>query len=226
MRKYSGIRLSQSCSFLVLFVVLVLVLSGCKTRNDLDRAKLRAEADAVIAQRNNRNSMVNNAISSHRRISKKIQLGQSKVDVLRLLQPAHTGLAEYDRPREAFLLDGKSIEIHYFRSAWVPDGNMTDDEFTPYTFVDGSLTAIGWQSLGGAKTFGDTASVQRRNAARNRMLLGVLGLQQQQNQYHRQQQNKIRTQNQQRMNRLLTPPKPKLNCRTQYFGSSSRTVCD
>ena len=42
-----------------------------------------------------------------------------------------------------------------------------------------------------------------------------------------QQQEKLRRENEQKMNKLLTPPpKTGVTCRTQYFGNSSRTVCD
>ena len=57
------------------------------------------------------------------------------------------------RPSEAFIKDGKKVEILYYRSAWTSDGLMTDDEYTPtpYVFENGRLVAIGWTTLGGPK---------------------------------------------------------------------------
>ena len=63
--------------------------------------------------------------------------------------------AKATKSPEAFMKDGKKIEIYYFRSGWTSDGLTTDDEFTPYGFTDGVLTSIGWTSLGGAKTHGE-----------------------------------------------------------------------
>lgn len=58
------------------------------------------------------------------------------------------------RTPDSFLQDGNRIDIHYFRSGRTPDNLTTDDEFTPYVFTDGILTAIGWQALGGVRTTG------------------------------------------------------------------------
>ena len=178
-------------------------LAGCKTTDwdkaltDWDKAlfgpseseKTRARWEAESRQQEAENAAVRDAISSFKKLSEKSSLGQSKDDVLNFLRSAKTGVSEYDKPREAFKLNGKAIEIHYFRSAWIPDGKLTDDEFTPLTFVEDQLTAIGWQSLGGARTFGDTASIQRSNAAKQQLLLGILGMHQQQQQ--QQQENLI-----------------------------------
>ena len=171
--------------------------------------------------------LIQSAIRRYHQVAPMINLDQSKKEVLNVLLPTQEGLGEYGKPREAFKLDGKTVEIYYMRSALISDGATTDDEFVPYSFVDGELVAIGWQSLGGAKTFGDGSVAEKRNAARQQLLLGVMGLQQQQNQFQNEQQNKLRRENQQKMDKLLTPP-PKIGvtCRTQYFGSASRTVCD
>ena len=48
------------------------------------------------------------------------------------------------------------IEILYFRSGWQSDGITTDDEFTPYVFNDDVLVAIGWATLDGPKTQGQS----------------------------------------------------------------------
>lgn len=172
-------------------------------------------------------AVIDQAIKRYDRVAFSISLDQSKEEVLKILSPTQEGLGQYGKPSEAFKLDGKTIEIYYMRSARIPDGATTDDEFVPYSFVDGKLTAIGWRSLGGAKTYGDAGAADRRNVARQQLLLGVMGLQQQQNQFQTQQQEKLRRENRQKMDKLLSsPPKKQVNCRTQYFGNSSRTVCN
>jgi hypothetical protein len=52
------------------------------------------------------------------------------------------------KPSQAFQQDGKLVEIFYFRTQRIPDGMTTDDEFTPYIFIDGKLQGIGWTALG------------------------------------------------------------------------------
>ena len=47
------------------------------------------------------------------------------------------------------------------RSARIPDGKANDDEFTPYTFIDGKLAAVGWHALGGPRTAGERTATQR-----------------------------------------------------------------
>jgi len=100
---------------------------------------------------------VDHGIAEFHSRSTKVKLGDSKEKVLMTLQPTQEGVpASYRRPSETFMADSRSagksiVEIHYFRSARIPDGLNTDDEFTPYVFRDGSLEAIGWTSLGGAK---------------------------------------------------------------------------
>jgi len=36
----------------------------------------------------------------------------------------------------------------------MPDGMKTDDEFTPYLFIDGRLVGVGWAIVGGPRTKG------------------------------------------------------------------------
>lgn len=67
---------------------------------------------------------------------------------------------EMKRDMESYNHDGKKIDIYYVRTNHYPDGLMTDDEFTPYVFVDSILTAIGWKDLGGSKTQHDPQRVR------------------------------------------------------------------
>jgi hypothetical protein len=95
------------------------------------------------------------AINEYRAVSNQMKLGDTKEKVLAILLPTQKSLASQQmRSPETFMQDGKTIEIYYMRSGWVSDGLTTDDEFTPYVFTDGILTAIGWTAIGGMKTHG------------------------------------------------------------------------
>ena len=77
------------------------------------------------------------------------------------------------------LTGGKPVTILYCRTGWIPDSQSTDDEYTPFVFVEGKLNAIGWEAIGGPRTFGDrNAESQRRldNAARAIAVCRLLGL--------------------------------------------------
>jgi len=60
-----------------------------------------------------------------------------------------------------FIAEGKKISIVYCRTAWILDAYNTDDEYTPLIFIDNILSAIGWEILGGPKTFGDKTAYER-----------------------------------------------------------------
>jgi hypothetical protein len=93
---------------------------------------------------------IDNSISAHSVASAKINLGDSKEHVLSLLEPTQSLLSANERKfPDRYQQNGSVIEIFYFRSARHPDGFTTDDEFTPYIFMDGHLVAIGWIALGG-----------------------------------------------------------------------------
>ena len=95
------------------------------------------------------------AISKYKAVAPKIKLGDSKEDVLSLLVPTQKSLSgSASKSPEAYIQDGNTVEIYYFRSGRQPDGITTDDEFTPYIFTNGKLTGIGWSVLGGAKSHG------------------------------------------------------------------------
>ena len=152
---------------------------------DAERRKIEHEqfmADMERSNAENRSLMagIDTAIEWYHQVASSIQLKQSKEDVLEVLLPTQVGLGKYGKMAESFTKGGKTIEIHYMRSARIQDGNTTDDEFTPYSFVDDTLVAIGWQALGGAKTYGDVHAAQRAKDAETQLLLGILGQQLQQ----------------------------------------------
>lgn len=87
-----------------------------------------------------------------------IRLDMSKGEVVEIMQPSQFRLKNTDiKQPDLYRKDGVLVEILYFRSGWQNDGITTDDEFTPYLFNDGSLVAIGWATLGGPRSQGQSA---------------------------------------------------------------------
>jgi hypothetical protein len=111
-------------------------------------------------------SGITEAIDQYHEASSKVQLGDSKDQVLSVLLPTQAGIvASQRRPPESFLKDGVQTDINYVRTGGFvyEPGNprrpiVTDDLFTPYVFTDGKLTSIGWTALGGPKTVYTPAS--------------------------------------------------------------------
>ena len=76
----------------------------------------------------------------------RVQLGMSPSQVAEILEPTQRWLDNTERRRDERYLEGDStVLIRYYRSGWQADGRLTNDEYTPYLFRDGSLFAIGWQ---------------------------------------------------------------------------------
>ena len=98
---------------------------------------------------------IDRSISRYNAVSSQINLGDKKEKILPILEQAQAGLPSKARKApEQFLKNGKHVYIYYARIRIQPDGLVTDDEFTPYVFIDGKLQAIGWQTLGGPSTQG------------------------------------------------------------------------
>ena len=88
-----------------------------------------------------------------------IELGMSKVRVADFLASSQGRLSNSEiKQPDRYMKDGVAVDIVYYRSGWQPDGITTDDEFTPYLFNDNKLVAIGWHSIGGAKSQGQARS--------------------------------------------------------------------
>jgi len=84
-----------------------------------------------------------------------VSLGDTKDSVLGQLLPGQRMKAEHSKAPEAYTTaNGDKVEIFFLRSGKQPDGLTTDDEFTPFVFTNGILTAIGWHSLGGPHSTG------------------------------------------------------------------------
>lgn len=100
---------------------------------------------------------IQSAINNYEQVRGQIVLGQSKQEVLAVLQPTQSGIApRFQKASEQYRKDGKHVEVYFVRSQSFNDGIVTDDEFTPYVFEDGVLTAIGWTAIGGPKTQAQT----------------------------------------------------------------------
>lgn len=105
-------------------------------------------------------SRIDEAITEHQSVANRIHLGDDKDHVLAVLNPIQERLLAKERKApESYLKDGATVEIYFARSARQPDGLTTDDEFTPYVFTNGKLTAIGWSTLDGPKTQGQANHV-------------------------------------------------------------------
>ena len=106
---------------------------------------------------------VQKTVDTYSGIYEQIRLGDSKEKVLSLLKPAQSSLGvAQQKPQERFSRDGHIYDIYYARSAWIPDGETTDDEFTPYIFKDNVLIEIGWDYLGGPER--TSAEIAREQA--------------------------------------------------------------
>lgn len=92
---------------------------------------------------------IDEVITDYHRLAPQIHIGDSKERVTEILGPLQGRLGSTERkPSQAFQQDGKLVEILYFRTQRIPDGLTTDDEFTPYIFIEGKLQGIGWTALG------------------------------------------------------------------------------
>ena len=120
---------------LIAVLPVILLASGCTTR------------------------IIDSAASGHANASSQIQLGDSKAEVLAILEPLQQKMPSRARKApERYLKDGKRVYIFFARSGRQPDDLTTDDEFTPYVFEDGKLIAVGWSTIGGPKTQGQATS--------------------------------------------------------------------
>lgn len=144
-------------------------------------------------------------IYDYRNAASSIQLGQSQSAVLAKLEPIRRSTpSAYVREPDTFIgQNGKTVLVYYIVSDRISDGIQTDDEYTPYIFVDGRLVAIGWAALGGPKTAAQPRSAASAQAS-NAWLI---------------------QQGQQLMNSSRTAPPPPVNCTTIRQGAFLNTTC-
>jgi len=188
----------------VIIVAVTLLFSGCGFANHMN---------------------YNKSLDLYQQTSPTISLGQSKSEVLRKLAPVQAKTpAIAKRTADQLTEDGKRVEIHYVRTAWVEDGAKTDDEYTPYVFEDDILTAVGWGALGGPKTIANHERAAQMRARQNQQgnFLQNLGNAIYQDGVERQKQQGRR---QPVPQPTLQAPPAQRNCTTQVFGNRLETRC-
>ena len=103
---------------------------------------------------------IDRAIAEYNSAMKQIQIGDSRNKVIPILDSTQQNLDPKNRKNPDQLIKrGKKIFIYYARTGRQPDGLSTDDEFTPYVFVNDKLQSIGWHALGGPKSQGQARDV-------------------------------------------------------------------
>jgi hypothetical protein len=93
---------------------------------------------------------ITQAIDKYQSAESKVNLGDNKKEVLAILQPTQANLSGQLKRAPEHWIDpksGKGVDLYYFRSGWVQDGRLSDEELTPYLFIDNTLVAIGWNGL-------------------------------------------------------------------------------
>lgn len=106
-------------------------------------------------------SSIDKAADHHEVVAPMMQLGLSEGAFLALTEPSRDLSRKYSKPPTRHSRSGEVYTVYYIRSARIRDGEITDDEFTPYIFRDGKLDAIGWQAIGGPRvTSGDIAKAR------------------------------------------------------------------
>ena len=117
---------------------------------------------------------MDNNLSEYKKVQQSISLGDSKNKVLGTLIPIMQDLPEHwKRTAGQYLVNDDRFYVHYQRTGWVEDNMLTDDEFTPYVFADGTLVAIGWTVLGGAKSSGNASAAAALNQQRSQALMDL-----------------------------------------------------
>ena len=122
----------------ILLIILSLLVSGCAPVKILEPTN----REKFYAQQNKYNEVYS-----------KVELGQTKEEVLSILEPTlDTTLTFTTRTSDMYMEGDAKVTIYYYRTSWIMDGALTDDEFTPYTFHDDVLVGVGWRFLGGEVT--------------------------------------------------------------------------
>jgi len=98
----------------------------------------------------------------HTLAQQQVELGMTRESFNTLMRPALKETPDKQRRSVESFTEGSSvIDIVFIRSAWIRDGALTDDEYTPYVFRDDRLVSYGWRSIGGMKvTSGDISKAK------------------------------------------------------------------
>ena len=115
-------------------------------------------------------SSVDRAVDYHAQVAPYVELGMSEGAFVTLMEPAMTPSRNERQPKRFSRGDDMYV-VHFLRVARVPDGLYTDDEYQPYTFVNGKLVAVGWEYLGGEKY--TSQDLRQREAAADKTNVNV-----------------------------------------------------
>lgn len=103
------------------------------------------------------------APAAYDKASENVYIGMEKREFDVVMQPVYEATwSNQKRRSEAFQRNGALYEIVYVKSGFVQDDALTDDEYTPFLFQDGTLIGYGWNAVGGKKT--DSADIRRAEA--------------------------------------------------------------
>ena len=103
-----------------------------------------------------------------------ISLGDSIHKALPILNNIQKSVpANWLKSADQYNKGGKNYYIHYQRTGHTEDGVMTDDEFTPYVFADSKLVAIGWEVLGGPRSYGNAGIAANNARQRSQALMNL-----------------------------------------------------
>jgi len=93
-------------------------------------------------------TQIDKAVTQYHSVKSEIRLGMSLSDFISLIELYQNKLDNYSKkPSKRYTKDGVIFDIYYIRTSRIPDGETTDDEFTPHLFKDGKLAEIGWESI-------------------------------------------------------------------------------
>lgn len=108
---------------------------------------------------------VDRSVDGYDQLKGQVKLGDSRQQVLSLLEPAQADLdARWKKVPDQYFDGNSTVEVYYFRSSYQTDGLITDDQYTPYIFRDGILVGIGWAMLRGSMA---EAEIESTTAAGN-----------------------------------------------------------
>lgn len=113
-------------------------------------AKTVGKAGKAAFSDSERTKTIKQAAKLHKKAARRVRIGWSRERTLQELSPSQIGLPpdETRAPRYFQNDEGRSVEIHYMRSARGRGRPAGDEAFTPYMFVDGVLVATGWAEVG------------------------------------------------------------------------------
>jgi len=104
-------------------------------------------------------NQIDRSVANYDGVKDQVKPGDSKQQVLALLEPTQANLdARWKKVPDRYIDGNATVEVYYFRSSYQSEGLITDDQYTPYIFRDGILVGIGWAMLRGPMATAETES--------------------------------------------------------------------